>query len=296
MSSTTLAATRNRRAGLLCLVATTLGWGINWPLMKLLLAELPPLTARGWSGFASAALLVALALARGESLAVPRDAWGRLALAAFCNVTAAMGLATVAMLWLTPVEGAMLLYTMPIWAMLLAWPMLGERPTRRGVAALALGIAGILLLFGGNVHLGAGKAIGVAVALTAAVLFGLGTVRSRTPLPLPPFAAVAWQVGLGCLPLVLLGLVLETPALGALSAGGWACWAYMALVPMGTCYIFWFAALRRIPAATASMATLSVPVIGVLTAYLAFAEPVGPRAVLAMALTLSGVALALRRG
>ena len=36
--------------GLLLLVITTVGWGMNWPAMKVLLAELPPLTTRAIGG------------------------------------------------------------------------------------------------------------------------------------------------------------------------------------------------------------------------------------------------------
>jgi drug/metabolite transporter (DMT)-like permease len=282
--------------GLLCLLATALGWGINWPIMKVLLQEWPPLSVRGSAGLAAALGLGVIAVLRGESLAVPRPVRAPLLLAAATNVTAWMGLSTLSMLWLDVAEGALLVYTMPIWVTLLAWPILGERLTAKGIAALVLGMGGILVLLGKqDFALGMGKLPGVAAALGAAILFAFGTVRTRSPLDLPPLSAVAWQVGLGCLPLVLGGLVLEQPRLGALSATGWVCMAYMTLVPMGLCYLFWFAALRRLPPAVASMATLITPVVGVVGAALALGAPIGGREVLALALTLCGVALALRR-
>jgi probable blue pigment (indigoidine) exporter len=55
----------------------------------------------------------------------------------------------------------------------------------------------------------------------------------------------------------------------------------------------WFAALRGLPPALASVATLLVPVVGVLAAALAPGEPVGAREGLALCLTLGGVVLAL---
>src|SRR4051794_8252490 len=133
---------RSRRIGLLCLLVTAVGWGLNWPVMKLLLREWPPLAARGTAGIAAALGLALLAVLRGERLAIPPRAVPRLLLAAALNVTAWMGLATVSLLWLTAGEGALLVYTMPIWATLLAWPILGERPTAGRLAALALGVAG----------------------------------------------------------------------------------------------------------------------------------------------------------
>jgi drug/metabolite transporter (DMT)-like permease len=294
-------ALRDRRTGLLCLAVTAVGWGLNWPVMKALLREWPPLSARGWAGLAAALGLAALARLRGERLAVPRRAAGPLLLAASTNVLAWMGLSTLALLWLGVAEGALLVYSMPIWAALLAWPILGERPTARGVLALALGVAGIVVLLGARggssgPALGPEKLPGVALALAAAILFALGAVASRrSPLALPPLASVAWQVGLGCLPMVLAGLLFERPDAGALSPLGWAAMAYMAAVPMGLCYLTWFAALRRLSPATASVATLLTPLVGVVAAAFALGEPLGVREALALGLTLGGVALALRK-
>ena len=299
--SSPASALRARRTGLLCLAVTAVGWGLNWPVMKALLREWPPLSARGWAGLAAALGLALLATLRGERLAVPRRAIGPLLLAAGSNVLAWMGLSTLALLWLGVAEGALLVYSMPIWAALLAWPVLGERPSARGVLALALGVAGIAVLLGargggGGPALGPDKLPGVALALAAAILFALGAVASRrSPLALPPLASVAWQVGLGCLPMAAAGLLFERPNAGALTAAGWAAMAYMAAVPMGLCYLTWFAALRRLPPATASVATLLTPLIGVVAAALALGEPLGAREALALGLTLGGVALALRR-
>src|SRR5262245_62515045 len=74
-------------AGLMFLAITSVGWGFNWPVTKYLIGELPPLTLRGASGVLGALLLASLAILRGQSLAVPREAWPRLALAALLNVT-----------------------------------------------------------------------------------------------------------------------------------------------------------------------------------------------------------------
>ena len=76
--SSTASALRARRTGLLCLAVTAFGWGVNWPIMKALLREWPPLSARGWAGVTAALGLTVLAALRGDRLAVPRRAVGRL--------------------------------------------------------------------------------------------------------------------------------------------------------------------------------------------------------------------------
>jgi len=288
---------RSGRAGLLYLLIASVGWGLNWPAMKVILAEWPPLFARGAAGVVAALGLALLAAARGERLAIPRDAFGRLVLAAATNVLVWMGFTTVAVQWLTVGEAALLVYTMPIWVTLLAWPIRRERPTFRTVAALVLGISGIAVLLGGEVTaFSAHKLFGVILTLSAAILFALGTVTARTALPVPPLASVAWQVGMGCTPMVMAGLLFERPDFGALSAAGWTMMAYMTVVPMGLCYVCWFAALRKLPPSTASIGTLLVPIVGVIAAAYALGEPLGVKEIAALILTLSGVALALRKG
>lgn len=289
-------AGRSRRIALLCLAATAVGWGLNWPIIKLILREWPPLFARGSAGLVAALGLAAVAAARGERLAVPTRGFGRISVAAALNVFAWMGFSTLAMVWLSVAEGALLVYTMPIWATLLAWPLRGARPAPRDLAALALGMAGVIVLLAGSgLALGAGKLPGIVLALGAAALFALGAVTGVAAIPLGPAALTAWQVGLGCVPMVLAGLLFESPRLDALGPAGWAGMAYMAVVAMGLCYLGWFEAARRLPPATAATGMLLVPLVGVLSAAPIVGEPLGARELLALALTLGGVGLAVRK-
>ena len=290
------AHSRDRSIGFLCLVVTAFGWALNWPLMKLLLQQWPPLFARGLAGTLAALILAMLALGRGESLKVPRAAIPRLLFASFTNVFAWMGFGTVAMKYVTVGEGPLLAYTMPIWAMLLAWPALGVRPTLRDVAALVLGIAGVALLLGADgFALTPDKLTGIALALSCAVLFALGNVLNRSQLPMPPLVVVAWQVGLGCFVMLVLGMAFEQPDVAAITPLGIGCFVYMTLVPMGLCYLTWFETLRRLPPTSASTGMLLVPVVGVVSAAFILGEPLGLREVAAMVLTLGGVTLALQR-
>jgi drug/metabolite transporter (DMT)-like permease len=288
--------TDTRFAGFALLAVTVTGWALNWAFIKLLLREWPPLFSRGVSGVAAGLILACIASARGERLRVPRSAWTALAFAAFTNVFAWMGFGTAAMVDLSISEGTLLVYTMPIWAMLFAWPMLGTPPRLRDIVALALGIAGIAVLFAGHaLAFSTGKLTGIALALAAAMLFAFGSVRTKAPLPIDPIAQVAWQVGLGCAPMILFGLSVEQPDFARLSSTGATVMVYMTLGPMGLCYLTWFAALKRLPASTAAMGTLIVPIIGVIAAAILLGEPLGIREAVAAALTLGGVALAIRR-
>lgn len=288
--------TTSRFAGLALLAVTAIGWGLNWPAIKFILADWPPLFSRGVAGTAGAAVLVAIALSRGESLRVPRGAFLPLAAAAFTNVFAWMGFTTIAMKSLSVAECALLVYTMPIWVTVLSWPLLGIRMTWRTTFALLLGCAGILTLFGGrHIDFTTAKVMGIALSLLAAFCFALGSILNRRPLPLQPYALVGWQVGLACVPMIVIGLLFEHPVLPAITPAGWSALLYMALVPMALCYVTWFATLRRMPATNAAVGTLTVPVIGAVSAALMLDEPLGMREIAAVVLTIAGVWLALSK-
>jgi drug/metabolite transporter (DMT)-like permease len=297
MSSPSLpAGSRVRLVGLACIVCTALGWGLNWPATKFLLTTCPPLTARGVSGLVAGAALFAVAACIGETLIVPRPLWGRLVVAALLNVSAWMGLTTASLLWLPAGQAATLAYSMPVWAALLAWPILHERPVPRQIGAIVLGIFGVVILVGGaNVQLDATRLPGVALALLAAVLFAFGTVLSkRMPIPLPRVALTAWQVLLGCIPLLGAGLVFEQAHFAALPPIGWAALAYTAFVSMGMCYLLWFAGVRRLKTSSAAIGTLLTPVIGVAASAVALGDPLTMSQVVSLGLVVVGITLAVK--
>lgn len=283
-------------AGLVFLAITSVGWGLNWPIMKYVLSEWPPLSTRGWTGVVGGALLAVLALARGQSLRVRSEQWPRLLLSAFLNVTVWMTLMGLALLRLPAGEAAVIAYTMPVWASLLAWLILGERMSPLRVLALVMAFAGITALMAGDgIAASTEKLPGIVMVLVGAFAFALGTVvAKRLPMSLPIIASSALQIGIGSVPVALAGLVFEHPSFDALSSTGWVLMAYMILVQFCIAYVCWFAALERLPASVAAIGTLAVPVIGVIASALALHEPLGIGQIAALLFTLAGVVLATR--
>ena len=291
-----VASARIAPAGLMFLAVTSVGWGFNWPVTKYLLGELPQLTLRGSTGVIGALLLALLALARAQSLRVERRLWPRLMLSALLNVTGWMVLMGLALLWLPASEAALIAYTMPVWASLLAWPVLGERPTWLRTVALVMAFAGLAAIMGGNgISATTEKLPGILMALTGAMGFAFGTVLAkRLPVPLPPIPAAAWQIGLGCFPIVLTGLALETTHVEKITPLGWWLLVYSTVIQFCIAYVSWFAALARLPASVAAIGTMAVPVIGVVASAIALGEPLGPIQIAALLFTLAGVVLATR--
>ena len=283
-------------AGLMFLAITSVGWGFNWPVTKYLLSELPPLTLRGVTGVIGALLLAAFAMMRSQSLTVTEGQWPRLVVAAILNVTGWMVLMGLALLWLPASEAALIAYTMPVWASLIAWPVLGERPTLLRTIALVMAFAGLASIVGGNGFAAtADKLPGILMALGGAIGFALGTVLAKKlPIKLPPITAAAWQIGIGCFPVAVVGLLIETTHLDKVTELGWWLLVYSTVVQFCIAYVSWFAALARLPASVAAIGTMAVPVIGVVASAIALHEPLGAGQIAALIFTLAAVVLATR--
>jgi drug/metabolite transporter (DMT)-like permease len=283
-------------AGLLFLAITSVGWGFNWPVTKYLLGELPPLTLRGVTGVIGALLLAVFAVICRQSLKIPRDQWPRLVVAAVLNVTGWMVLMGLALVWLPASEAALIAYTMPVWASMVAWPVLGERPTVLRTISLVMAFAGLASIMGGNGFTASVEKLpGILMALGGAIGFAVGTVLAKKlPIKLPPITAAAWQIGIGCLPVAIVGLAIETTHLEEVTELGWFLVFYSTVIQFCVAYVSWFAALARLPASVAAIGTMAVPVIGVVASAIALHEPRGPEQIAALILTLCAVVLATR--
>lgn len=283
---------------------TAFAWGLNWPVMKALMQDWPPYTIRVFAAVGAVSVLALVALAQRDSLLPRRGQWGRLAVCSVLNVSAWSVVAPLSLFWLEAAEAAIIAYTMPVWATVLAWPVLGERPTRWRLAGLALGLSGVTLLMAGTLAAAGpeggasalwGKLPGVAAILCTALMFAGGAVfTKRWPVQMAPVPLVAWQIAIGTLPVWVIALGFETVDFARITWVGWGCLVYLGLVAQCLAYLAWFRALKLLPAGTAAIGNLMVPVIGVFSSGMLLGEPLGMRHLVALALTLGGVVLAAR--
>lgn len=292
--------------GISLLLITAFAWGLNWPVLKLLMRDWPPFTFRVLGAAAAIIVLVLVAWRAGDALWPAAGQWRRLTVASVLNVTSWGGIAPLALMWLDAAEAAILAYTMPVWAMLLAWPILGERPTAARLAGLACGLSGMALLMAGpaldrvaavdtQVWL-AEEFPGLIAILVTAVMFAGGTVvTKRYPIAMAPVPLVAWQLAIGMVPVAVMAAALEPPvAIDQITWLGWGCIAYVGLIAQCLAYLAWFRALKQLPASTATIGSLLAPVIGVLGSGMMLGEPLEWRHAVALMLTLAGMMLATR--
>jgi drug/metabolite transporter (DMT)-like permease len=283
------------RAGLILLVLLTLGWGLNWPIMKIVLADVPPLTFRGACLLAGGAGMLALARLVGQPLRLPATMLPPVLLLAALNVVGWNVFAVYGVSLLPSGRAALLGYTMPLWSMVFSVWLLNDRFTARGAVGLALGMGGVFTLIGNELTTMSSALVGVACMLAAAFVWGLGMVLlKRFAVQLPTLTLTGWMTVFGGLPIALAALALEREAWRPV--GHAATWGllYNAVVAFMFCYWAWNRIVLMVPVTVSSLSSLVTPVVGVLSGMLMLGEVLGWRELAAAALILGAIRLVLR--
>jgi drug/metabolite transporter (DMT)-like permease len=126
----------------LALIFNAFVWGVSWwPLRALAQQGLHPLWAT--------AIVFVFSL-MGLLCARPHAWRGWVKTPWLWGLALASGLTNVGFNWAVTqgdvVRAVLLFYLMPAWVMLLAWPLLGERPNRASLLRLALALMGLVLV------------------------------------------------------------------------------------------------------------------------------------------------------
>ena len=282
------------RRALVLLGVLTLVWGTNWPLFPIVMREMSVWTFRGISMPAAGLLLLAIARLRGQSLRVPRQHWGPVAAATFSYLMVWNVASGYSAILIPSGQSAVLGFTMPLWAALISWAVLGERLGRRLWLAVALGAIGIGLLMVRSIGAYTQAPLGLALGLLSGFGWAVGTlILKRAKIDVPATVLTGWQLLLASLP-VIAGAV-------ALGDGQWAwpSWttvllvAYIVVMPMGLGNVTWFSIVGLLPANLAGLSSILVPVVAMVSGALVHGEPLGPLQWLAMVCCGGALALAL---
>jgi drug/metabolite transporter (DMT)-like permease len=251
----------------------TLGWGLNWPLMKLTLADIPVWTFRGLCVASGAIGLFIIARAGRQRTRVPAGQWPRLAVTAIANVTMWNVLIGYGLTLLPSGRSAILAYTMPLWTVLLSRFVLHEKLTPRRILGVSLGMAGMALLIGDEFAAMEAAPVGAALVLGAAVSWAVGTVLMRRyPTDLPTTSFTAWQLLIGGVPIMAGALILDWGRWRPIGVGAAIGLGYNMLFVFIFCYWAWYKIATTVPPTIAALSTLMIPVVGLFSGMLILGE------------------------
>lgn len=282
---------------LLLLAMLALLWGLNWPVMKISLAEYPPFVFRAVAGLSAALGLFAMARARGQFLRVPRAEWKGLVIVSVLN----MSIWNIAILYgvdlMESGRAAILAYTMPLWATLTGAWLVKEGLGARSILALTLGLVGMALLFFGDERALAGDPLGPALVVLAAIAWGVGTACVKYfGFTMPVTVLTGWQQLIGALPITAIALVWDHQHLPE----SVTFWPTMGLLYNMTitgifCYWAYFNVVTMLPVVVSTVGTLMVPVMGVVFDALIFRTVPGIVDYAALTAVVSAVFLVMTR-
>ncbi len=282
------------RRQLWALVALTLMWGINWPMMKLSLRELSPLYFRALTMTGGALWLYFFFRSRGVRMWPHADEWRSVLVLGLPNMLGWHTLSIMGVRELASGRAAVLGFTMPIWTVLLGVAFFGQALTRRVALASAAVLVAIALLLADELVSLSGRPVGIAWMEGAALCWALGTLMMRrAQLTLPVEALTVWMMALSAVALWVMALALEPWPVFHFSGPMWLSLAYGVLINYGFAQIIWFGLARHLPPATSAMSIMAIPLIGTLSATVIVGEYPGWQDLLAVGFVMVAIAAVL---
>jgi len=185
---------------------------------------------------------------------------------------------------------APVVYTYPLFVVVLAAITRTEALTRTKLVAVVIGVAGAILTVGGS---GQAQALGIVLAVAAGLIFSFYFFFSDR-LVTPGLAEGSTAVIITAAALVFTGLSLaqghpRPPG----TAGGWAATAGVALATV-VGILFFFEALRRLRPVATAVVSAAEPVVSVLLSVAVLGERVDLTQGLGLVLVVGAVVLACR--
>jgi drug/metabolite transporter (DMT)-like permease len=264
---------RFSRRDLVLLVLLTIFWGVNWPVMKLGVAEMPPLFFRAVCIGGGLVFIWAWARLTNVSLTVPPGGWPLIVKLAIPNVIIWHLLAIVAVKMLASGRAAILGYTMPVWAVVFGVLVFREHPLPRHWLGVIAAFIGTLLLLSSEFTKLAGSPLGTILMLTAAAAWGYGTHLMRRSLTsMPTIALTFWMLSLTFIVIVVFSAAFELARWRLPTAIEWASIVYNMAIAIGFCHVVWASMARNLPPAASGLSVMMIPVLGVFSGMLILGE------------------------
>ena len=260
----------SKRAAYGALIILTLIWGMNWMAMKFGLQYAHPVIYNIERTFVAIALVFAVLL--WEHRPLKPESWSAVVVTGFFQTTINFGATTMALAGGGAGRTAVLVFTMPFWTMLIAWPVLHERVRGSQWLAVGFALAGLVLVV--EPWNWQGELAPKLWATLSGFGWAAGTVATKyfqRHHRIDMLNLIAWQMVTGIIPICLIPLVWPLPP------AQWngiyvSALLYAGVIATGIGFILWTAILAWLPAGTASLNMFAIPVIALVSSMIIFDE------------------------
>jgi drug/metabolite transporter (DMT)-like permease len=270
-------------------------WGSTYLAIRVMVETMPPLLAAGVRFSVAGAVMVGvLSLRRSVR---PSRSQLLSALLVGILLPGANAVVSVAEQEVPSGLAALLIASVPLWVILLRRAA-GESVSRASVGAVLVGFAGVALLLRPGEQSGDATVLGLGAVVAAALMWATGSFASpRLSLPADPLVSTGWQMLLGGLVCVAVGLAVGEAGdvqVGEFSARSIVALSY--LIAVGSWFAFtayaWL--LQNAPIAKVATYAYVNPVVAILLGWLILDEVVTPVTLVGAAIIVVSVALVVR--
>jgi len=278
---------------LLCLI-----WGTTWSVIQIGLVGIPPLTGVALRFAIAAALLLVLIGVRRIRLGTTRRERLLWLSNSVLSFSVSYGVVYWAEQWVPSGLTSVLFATYPLFVALLAHYMLPAETLRRPeVIGIALGFAGVGVIFSSDFEALGGREVAVAsaVMLLSPVAAAASSVFvKRWGAGIHPFSLSAVPMGLTAALMGMLAAIFERDRVVTFDRVSVGALLYLAIAGSAVTFSLYYWLLSHLPAKRLALIAYVIPVVAVLIGVLRD-EPLTLRSLAGSALVLVGVALAIHR-
>ncbi len=280
--------------------AIALIWGTTWLAVRVVVLAMPPLSAAGLRFVVAALLLGAATRASGRSLSLARLSGGQRRVVAwltFLVIGIPYALVFYGEQTVSSALAAILFSVHPVFVLLFD-SLRQRRNLFRGspLAGLVLAFAGICIIFVPRLTGPMGELLGALAIVGAALSAGIGAVTAKYGAhELDPWVGVTWQMAGAGVSLLLVGTVLERPAVAGYPPTAWLALAYLTVFGSCVAFVLYYSLLKRMKPIELATLSFVIPIIATFFGWLVLDERLGGYSLAGAAVALTGVALIHRR-
>ncbi|WP_404454479.1 DMT family transporter [Virgibacillus necropolis] len=266
--------TKNKWAVWLMILVITIIWGYAWVLMKLSLNYMGAFTFSAFR-FAVGSITLLLIVWVSKKGVPPKSMWKHLIILGILQTSIVFLLVMYGLRFVDAGKSSVLLYSMPLWSSIFAAKYLGEKITPAKTTGLLIGMLGLLTIMGWDIWIGQSieVIIGEVLIILAAVSWGIANVYYRLKLQdIPKLQSSAYQMIFGTIGIIIATLFMEWGEPVELNVDSIYYILFTGVFASALCFTIWFFILSIIDMVTATLATLLVPIFGLLFSWLILGE------------------------
>ncbi len=272
-------------------------WGGAFLFIALALKDFGPISIASWRVSLGAVVLLCIALLIGQPFPRGFREWRKIFFVGCLNSAIPFFLISWGQQYISSAESALLMAMGTFFALIVShFTSQDERINRYRALGVGVGFIGVLVLVFWDIQeAGLGTLMGQLAVIVAGCSYATSSIVSRRLTHLPMISTSAATLLSASLYMIPLAFILEDPLPAEVSKTSLVALAYLGVIATAFAMTMRFFIIRANGAVFLSLVGYLVPLFGVLWSGLYFSNSINQQTLLALALILTGIAIA-RKG